>query len=81
MCLRQLTAVQWVLDWYPMGKTSTDSRFNLPGKWAWAVTESAGFITLLYIMNTLPAELGLQSLPWGNWTMAGCFVRRASQLL
>jgi len=36
--------------------------------------ESAGFITLLYIMFTLPKELGLAELPLGNWTMAGCFV-------
>jgi len=36
--------------------------------------ESAGFITLIYIMCTLPQELGLRELPWGNWTMAGCFV-------
>jgi len=36
--------------------------------------ESAGFITLLYIMYSLPKELGLEELPLGNWTMAGCFV-------
>jgi 3-oxo-5-alpha-steroid 4-dehydrogenase 1 len=36
--------------------------------------ESAGFITLLYIMYALPKELGIGELPWGNWTMAGCFV-------
>jgi 3-oxo-5-alpha-steroid 4-dehydrogenase 1 len=37
--------------------------------------ESAGFITLLYIMYSLPRELGISELPWGNWTLAGCFVR------
>jgi hypothetical protein len=37
--------------------------------------ESAGFITLLYIMYALPKELGIAELSWGNWTMAGCFVR------
>jgi 3-oxo-5-alpha-steroid 4-dehydrogenase 1 len=36
--------------------------------------ESAGFITLLYIMYALPAELGIKELPYGNWTMAWCFV-------
>jgi hypothetical protein len=36
--------------------------------------EVIGPVSLLYIMFTLPKELGLQSLPWGNWTMAGCFV-------
>lgn len=57
-----------------MGKTSNDSRLNIPGKWGWAITECTGFMTLLYIMYTLPGELGIKSLPWGNWTMAGCFV-------
>lgn len=37
--------------------------------------EIPGFITLLYIMTSLPKELGLtEPLPWGNWTMAGMFV-------
>jgi hypothetical protein len=25
-------------------------------------------------MYALPKELGIDELPWGNWTMAGCFV-------
>lgn len=68
------TGLQWVLDWYPQGKTSVESRFNIPGKIGWATMESMGFLTLLYIMYTLPEELGIRELPWGNWTMAGCFV-------
>lgn len=68
------TAAQWFIDWYPQGKTSTESRFNIPGKIGWASMESAGFITLLYIMYALPKELDIKELPWGNWTMAGCFV-------
>ncbi|KAJ9642522.1 hypothetical protein H2199_004903 [Coniosporium tulheliwenetii] len=32
--------------------------------------EAPGFLTLLYIMWTLPRELGLERLPWENWTMA-----------
>lgn len=37
--------------------------------------EIPGFLTLLYIMWTLPEELGItEPLPWGNWTMAGMFV-------
>lgn len=71
----QVTSLQWVLDWYPMGKTSDTSRFNVPGKWGWAIAESTGFTTLLYIMYTLPEQQGIKTLPWGNWTMAGCFVR------
>ncbi|KAJ4986496.1 3-oxo-5-alpha-steroid 4-dehydrogenase [Stagonosporopsis vannaccii] len=69
-----ITAFQWVIDWYPQGKTSTESRWNVPGKIGWATMESAGPITLLYIFFTLPKELGIEELPWGNWTMAGCFV-------
>ncbi|KAL5401911.1 hypothetical protein PMIN03_011125 [Paraphaeosphaeria minitans] len=69
-----VTSLQWVLDWYPMGKTSNTSRFNVSGKWGWAITESTGFVTLLYIMYTLPEQQGIKTLPWGNWTMAGCFV-------
>ncbi|KAK8180375.1 3-oxo-5-alpha-steroid 4-dehydrogenase-like protein [Phyllosticta capitalensis] len=69
-----VTAIQWVTDFYPQGKTSIESRWNLPGKWAWFTMEIPGFITLLYIMWSLPRELGLdEPLPWGNWTMAGMF--------
>jgi len=37
--------------------------------------EAPGFLTLLYIMNTLPAEQGLASLPWENKAMGSLFVR------
>jgi 3-oxo-5-alpha-steroid 4-dehydrogenase 1 len=37
--------------------------------------EAPGFLTLLYIMFTLPEEQGIAELPWGNWIMAGLFVR------
>lgn len=57
-----------------MGKTSIESRLNLPGKIGWMTMEAPGFITLLYIMNTLPAELGIKELPWENKAMAGLFV-------
>jgi len=69
-----VTGIQWLIDFYPQGKTSIESRFNLPGKWAWAIMEAPGFITLLYNMKTLPSELGLGPLPWVNWTMAGLYV-------
>lgn len=59
-----------------MGKTSIDSKYNLPGKWAWFTMEAPGFITLLYIMWSLPKELGLEGLPYANWAMAAMFVRR-----
>ncbi|KAI9787777.1 MAG: hypothetical protein M1835_002638 [Candelina submexicana] len=41
--------------------------------------EAPGFITLLYIMNTLPKELGIASLPRENWVMAGLFSNLRTQ--
>jgi hypothetical protein len=59
-----------------MGKTSNNSRFNIPGKIAWVTMEAPGFLTMLYVMSTLPAKLGIQEggLPWENWAMGGLFV-------
>lgn len=36
--------------------------------------EAPGFITLLYIMFSLPKENAIDSLPRENWVMAGLFV-------
>ena len=36
--------------------------------------EAPGFITLLYIMYTLPQRNGIEKLPGANWLMAGLFV-------
>ena len=57
-----------------MGKTSIESRWNLPGKLGWVLMEAPGFTNLLYIMFTLPAQNGIKSLPAENWLMAGLFV-------
>ena len=70
----QVTIGQWLLDFYPQGKTSIDSRFNIPGKIAWATMEAPGFMLLLYIMYSLPKEIGLDGLPAVNWVMAALFV-------
>lgn len=56
-----------------MGKTSIDSRFNIPGKIAWIMMELPGVLTLLYLMYTLPAQNGISSLPMANWLMASLF--------
>jgi 3-oxo-5-alpha-steroid 4-dehydrogenase 1 len=61
-----------------MGKTSVHSRFNLPGRAGWLVMEAPGFMTLLYHMRTLPAQVGIEELPWQNKVLAGLFVIRAS---
>ena len=70
----QLTLYQWFSNYYPMGKTSTTSAFNVPGKIGWATMEAPGFITLLYLMYSLPKQEGIESLPFANWTMAALFV-------
>ncbi|TVY32058.1 Uncharacterized protein LSUB1_G007742 [Lachnellula subtilissima] len=69
-----LTLTQWSISWYGMGKTSTSSRFNIPGKIAWLTMEVPGFLIVLYIMYTLPNQLGLLGLPWENKAMGGLFV-------
>lgn len=66
--------MQWVISWYGMGKTSVSSRFNIPGRVAWMGMEAPGFLTLLYIMNTLPKQLGIDDLPWQNRVLGGLFV-------
>ena len=39
--------------------------------------EAPGFLTLLYIMYSLPKQEGIESLPFTNWTMAALFVSKA----
>jgi 3-oxo-5-alpha-steroid 4-dehydrogenase 1 len=70
----QITLVQWVIPWYGAGKTSGNSKLYLPGRWAWLTMEVPGFMTLLYLMNTLPAELDLAELPWQNKLLGALFV-------
>ncbi|KAH8821239.1 3-oxo-5-alpha-steroid 4-dehydrogenase-like protein [Xylogone sp. PMI_703] len=69
-----VTLVQWAVTYYPAGKTSVESRFNIPGRIGWVTMEVPGFITLLYILYTLPEELGIKQLPWQNTLMAYLFV-------
>ncbi|KAK3314530.1 hypothetical protein B0H66DRAFT_576763 [Apodospora peruviana] len=66
--------LQWVTSWYGMGKTSTASRFNLPGRIGWFTMEAPGFFSLLYTMNTLPNQNGISSLPWQNKVLGALFV-------
>ena len=72
--LLQLASLQWLVKWYGMGKTSVASRLNLPGRIAWLTMEAPGFLTLSYIMRTLPARQGIDDLPWQNKVLAGLFV-------
>ena len=37
--------------------------------------EAPGFLILLYIMFTLPQQLGIEKLPQANWVMASLFVK------
>lgn len=57
-----------------MGKASAARYLNLPGRIAWLTMESPGFITLLYIMKTLPQKYGIDDLPWQNKVLAGLYV-------
>merc|ERR1712225_106810 len=68
-----VTIFQWVQPWYGAGKTSTNSRFNIPGKIAWITMETPGLLTLLYVMKTLPAQVGMAQIPWENKVMAGLY--------
>ncbi|PVH84494.1 steroid 5 alpha-reductase [Cadophora sp. DSE1049] len=68
-----VTIFQWVQPWYGAGKTSTNSRFNIPGKIAWLTMETPGLLSLLYVMNTLPAQVGMTEIPWENKVMAGLY--------
>ncbi|KAI1271513.1 3-oxo-5-alpha-steroid 4-dehydrogenase-domain-containing protein [Xylaria sp. FL0933] len=67
-------SMQWLVSWYGMGKTSVNSKLNLPGRFAWITMEAPGFISLLYIMSTLPAQHGITDLPWQNKVLASLFV-------
>ncbi|KAH9893862.1 3-oxo-5-alpha-steroid 4-dehydrogenase [Xylariomycetidae sp. FL2044] len=70
-----LVSVQWIVPhFYPMGKTSITSRFNIPGRIAWFTMEVPGFITLLYTIRTLSAQHGIEDLPWQNKVLAGLYV-------
>lgn len=73
----QVTLLQWI-PWiqplYATGKTSNNSIFNIPGKVAWITMEVPGFTLLLYIMNTLPATLGIEALPLENKILGALFV-------
>lgn len=63
-----------------MGKTSTTSRLNLPGRIGWLTMEVPGFLTLLYTLRTLPPQISsnLQQqedgLPYQNKVLAALFV-------
>ncbi|KAH6999651.1 3-oxo-5-alpha-steroid 4-dehydrogenase-domain-containing protein [Ilyonectria destructans] len=67
-------SAQWLIGWYGMGKTSVDSRLNLPGRIGWLTMEVPGFMTLLYLMKTMPVLHGIDDLPWQNKVLAGLFV-------
>ncbi|KAI0015257.1 3-oxo-5-alpha-steroid 4-dehydrogenase [Xylariomycetidae sp. FL0641] len=69
-----MVSAQWFVSWYGMGKTSVDSKLNIPGRIAWMTMEVPGFMTLLYNMSALQAEHGITDLPWQNKVLASLFV-------
>ncbi|TWU71652.1 hypothetical protein ED733_003077 [Metarhizium rileyi] len=69
-----ISVMQLFISWYGMGKTSVRSRLNIPGRVAWIFMEIPGFMTVLYMMKTLPRIHGIDDLPWQNRVLAGLFV-------
>ncbi|KAL2131896.1 hypothetical protein VTI74DRAFT_4452 [Chaetomium olivicolor] len=73
-------SLQWLIPWYGMGKTSVTSRLNLPGRIGWLTMEAPGFLTLLYHLYSLPAQVhpdllhSGEGLPWQNKVLAFLFV-------
>ena len=57
-----------------MGKHSTSSRYNIPGKIGWATMEAPGFISLLVTMLAVQSSEEIESLPKANWLMATLYV-------
>lgn len=53
----QFTAVQWLTDFYPQGKTSIPSRYNLNGHLAWFLMEIPGLLAAWYCFLTIPSLL------------------------
>jgi 3-oxo-5-alpha-steroid 4-dehydrogenase 1 len=68
----QITAVQWLTAYYPMGKTSTTSCLNVPGKLAWMLMELPAPLLLVYTMTGLRATL--PPPPKENLILAGIYV-------
>ena len=69
----QVTAIQWLTPWYPMGKTATSSHLNIPGKLAWMLMELPAPLLMLYTMTSLRPSL--PSTPTENVVLAGVYVR------
>ncbi|KAJ2907106.1 uncharacterized protein MKZ38_007621 [Zalerion maritima] len=67
-------SLQWLVSWYGMGKTSVESRLNLPGRPGWILMEVPGAVTLLYTMWMVSEEKGIEDLAWQNKVLAGLFV-------
>ncbi|KFX88972.1 hypothetical protein V490_07297 [Pseudogymnoascus sp. VKM F-3557] len=67
-----ITAVQWLTAYYPMGKTSTTSCLNVPGKLAWMLMELPAPFLLVYTMTGLRATL--PPPPKENLILAGIYV-------
>ncbi|OBT84734.1 hypothetical protein VE02_06304 [Pseudogymnoascus sp. 03VT05] len=67
-----ITAVQWLTTYYPMGKTSTASCLNIPGKLAWMLMEIPAPLLLVYTMAGLRATF--PPPPRENLILAGIYV-------
>lgn len=69
-----LGSIQWLVSWYGMGKTSTKSVFNIPGRVAWFTMEIPSILTIVYTMNHLAGKSGIADLPWQNKVLASMYI-------
>ncbi|KAK3937339.1 putative 3-oxo-5-alpha-steroid 4-dehydrogenase [Diplogelasinospora grovesii] len=69
-----MASLQWLISWYGMGKTSVSSPLNFPGRIGWLTMECPGFLSLLYMLSTLPQQYNITDLPWQNKVLAALFV-------
>ncbi|KOS23254.1 Uncharacterized protein ESCO_003395 [Escovopsis weberi] len=76
-----MSSCQWLTSYYPMGKTSTASILNIPGRIAWMTMELPGPLILVYAMHQLLARSEASgtgpswaALPWQNKLLAGLFL-------
>lgn len=71
-------AILLIVPFFGMGKHSSASRWNMPGKIAWVSMEVPALLLTAYISNTLPSQVGIpggfSGLPGPNKLMLGLYM-------
>lgn len=69
-----MTIVQWLMPFYPQGKTSLPaSLLNFPGRYAWCFMESIGSLNMLYMLYK-HSDIVLNTMPFWNQLLAGLYI-------